>query len=334
MTRPYVQINASNQIVALRQHLQTLLPRFISFPGVLGITLNGGLSRGYGDHLSEIDVTFYLTPETFAAWHSGKSPLALGITVIDGQLYDIKVVDYIAECERDWEEVALWDASYAETLYDPDNLVQELFAQKLGADPDPGRAEALLMRCWWYFELAGEIWIHREDALQGHHMFNQAVTALVEALFVANGETIPHEKWLLHMSRSLAWRPVNWERRLSAGMSTGDLSVESLRARQEVIRDLWQEVDGTIIEKHYPHLPVHVMQKTAYEQLKLLVDEGSMPVAEWRAQTAGDVPNGDPFHAIIRIDEGRIILDRQVLLADENKELYAWHYAVLQAVLE
>jgi len=36
-----------------------MLPRFKEFPGVVGITLNGGLSRGYADHLSEIDVTFY-----------------------------------------------------------------------------------------------------------------------------------------------------------------------------------------------------------------------------------------------------------------------------------
>jgi hypothetical protein len=230
LTRPTVQIKAANQITALRRHLDGVLPRLKSFPGIVGITLNGGLSRGYGDHLSEVDVTLYLTPESFKMWQNGKTPIALGITVIDGQLYDIKAANYAAEREREWEEVALWDASYAEILYDPEKLVQELLAEKLAVDLDPGRAEALLMRCWWHFELAGEIWIQRGDALQGHLMLNQALIPLVEALFVANGERIPHEKWLLHMSRSLAWKPEAWERRLGSAMSTADLTLRSVRA--------------------------------------------------------------------------------------------------------
>ncbi len=136
------------------------------------------------------------------------------------------------------------------------------------------------MSCWWYNELAGEIWIHRGDTLQGHLVFNQAVLPLLQALFVANREYIPHEKWLLHMSRSLEWVPVSWERRLSEAMGTGDLTVASLRARQAAIRGLWEEVDRYIIETYYPRLPVHVMQKSGYEQLKLLVEAGSMSLPE------------------------------------------------------
>jgi hypothetical protein len=334
MTRPYVQIDAANQIAILRQHLEEMLPRFTAFQGVAGLTLNGGLSRGYADHLSEIDVTFYLEPEAYEAWRSGKAPISVGITVLDGQLYDIKYLSYAAEKDRVWDHVTLWDTSYAEILHDPQGLVHVLFSEKLGERPDPSVAEGFLMSCWWYFELAGEIWIHRGDVLQGHHMFNQAVVALVQVLFAANREYIPHEKWLLHLSRSLDWRPTDWERRLGAAMSTGDLTVETLRARQKVIRGLWEEVDRHIVEEYYPHLPVQVMQKTAYEQLKLLVDAGSMPVAEWRARTGGDFPNGDPFHPVIRLDNGQLTLDHEALLEIGPEDMYAWHYAVLQAAAE
>jgi hypothetical protein len=259
MTRPYVQIDAVNQISTLRAHLDAKLPRFITFQGVVGITLNGGLSRGYADHLSEIDVTFYLTTEAFNAWRRGKAPIAVGITMVDGQLYDIKTVNYAAEQSRTWDDVSLWDASYAVILYDPNYLLHELISMKLGNGTDPSATEGLMMSCWWYFELAGEICIHRGDALQGHHILNQAVSALVQALFVANREYIPHEKWLLHLSRSLDWKPSDWERRLHDAMSTGDLLVETLRERQAVIRGLWEEINQYIIEKYYPHLPVHVM---------------------------------------------------------------------------
>ncbi len=89
-----------------------------------------------------------------------------------------------------------------------------------------------------------------------------------------------------------------------------------------------------MIEQYYPRLPVHVMQKSTYEQLKLLVDVGSMTAAEWRARTGGDVPNGDPFHPVIRLENGRIVLDRGAMLGIGPKDMYAWHYSVLQAVVE
>lgn len=334
MTRPYVQVDAKNQSAALRRHLEQLLPHFTGFPGLEGITLNGGLSRGYADHLSEIDVTFYLTPEGYNHWQNGKTPIAVGITVLKGQLYDVKYVDFVAEHARAWDAVTLWDASYAEILHDTNNLLHALFAEKLRERPEPGVAEGLLMSCWWYFELAGEIWIQRGDALQGNYIFNQAITPLVQALFVANREYIPHEKWLLHMSHSLAWRPADWKNRLAAALSTGDLTVPSLIARQSAIRGLWQDVDRRIVEQYYPTLPVHMMQKTSYEQLKLLVDAGTMTVAEWRTHTGCEVPNWDPFHPVIALDGDRITVNHAALLGIGPDAMNSWHYEVLQAVAQ
>jgi hypothetical protein len=334
VSRPRVQIDAPNQIADLRQHLEGQLPRFIAFEGVVGLTLNGGMSRGYADHLSEIDVTFYLTPEAYAAWQSGGAPIAQGITVLEGQLYDVKCVSYPTERDRTWESVALWDASYAEILYDPDGLLHAMFDEKLASRPDPcaGPVEGLLMGCWWYFELAGTIWIERGDALQGHHMLSQAVTPLVQALFVANREYIPHEKWLLHMSCSLAWVPADWERRLRAAMDTGDFTRASLVSRQAVIRALWEDVDTQIKQICCPDLPVHVMQRSTFEHLRLLANEGSMTLEAWRERTGGDVPTGDPFYPVIRVEGDRIVLDLEALLRIGPEDMYAWHYEVLRAV--
>ena len=52
MNRPQVQIESENKISTLRRHLEKMLPEFEALPGVIGLTLNGGLSRGYADHLS------------------------------------------------------------------------------------------------------------------------------------------------------------------------------------------------------------------------------------------------------------------------------------------
>ncbi len=334
MNRPQVQIESENKISTLRHHLEKMLPEFEALPGVIGLTLNGGLSRGYADHLSEIDVTIYLTSEAFVDWQSSKPPIAVGITKLAGQLYDIKYVDFRAESARDWDDTELWDASYAEILFDPEDLLHSVFSEKLAERPEPGKAGNLLMSCWWYFRLAGDSWIHRGDVLQGHHIFNQAVTALVQALFVANREYIPHEKWLLHLSRSLGWTPENWAERLQAAMSTGDLTVESLKSRQITIASLWREIDRYIIEKYYPYLPVHMMQKTSYERLKLLAKEGSISKGEWQMRTGSGVPGGDPFYPIFKFEDDELIFDLQALLAIDEDDMYNWHYEVLLAVKE
>lgn len=75
MGRPYVNINRNNISEKLLKHLDGVLPGLKSLPGVVGITLNGGISRGYADHLSEIDVTIYLDPDTYKRWHEDKSPV-------------------------------------------------------------------------------------------------------------------------------------------------------------------------------------------------------------------------------------------------------------------
>ena len=39
-------------------------------------------------------------------------------------IYDVKYVDFNAERARDWDDTELWDASYAEILFDPEGLLE------------------------------------------------------------------------------------------------------------------------------------------------------------------------------------------------------------------
>ncbi len=331
-SRPTVQLHSANRSADLRAHLATVLPMLQTLLGVVGITLNGGLSRGYGDHLSEIDLTLYLTVAAYADWQTHGSPLATGITVLDGQLYDIKVADYAAEAAQPWSDDACWDGSYAEILYDPEGLVAQLYAAKVAESPPLDMAGGLMMSCWWHFRLAGDIWIHRADPLQGHHILHQAVIPLVKALFVANREWIPHDKWLLHMSRTLAWQPAQWVARLQQALTTGDFSMQSLRERQQVIADLWTELDRHLIETYWPDLPVHVMQRSFYRLLEQLNQQGVMRRSAWAAAGGAALFNVDPFHKLVTVDGEFVALDRQRLLALEPTSMYAWHYAVAAAV--
>ena len=333
MSRPCVQLSSPNQAAPLRGHLAAVLPDIAALPGVVGITLNGGLSRGYADQLSEIDLTLFLDANAYAEWQSGRAPLALGITRIGGTLFDLKIVEMAAEQARPWAGVELWDLSYAEILHDPRGLLAALFAEKLARRPQPCEAEGPLFRCWWHWRLAGDIWIHRGDALQGHFALNEALAPLLEALFLANGEYVPHGKWVVHMSRSLAWTPADWERRLVQAMSTGDLGAAALVSRQQVLAGLWSEVDGRVAAACDPDLPVRAMQKTFYDLLSWLSRRGRVPLVEWQARRGLSLLNQRPFYGVACIEGEDVVLDRVKLAALGPDDLYEWHLEIARAVL-
>lgn len=333
MTRPYVNLKSENKINDFMLALQNNIKKFEDLEGVVGITLNGGMSRGYADYLSEIDIVIYLDRKNYELWNNGKSPISLGITKIGKYLYDIKILNLDEEKQRLWDNVALWDLSYARILYDPKGEIKQLISDKLVNKPEPLQAEGLLFSCWWYFKLTGDIWIHRGDAVQGHYMMNNAVTKLLEALFIANGEYIPHEKWIIHFSRTLHWTPIEWDRKIFEAMSTGNLSLESLIKRQEVIEKLWEEIDSYIIKKECPCFKLKIMQKTFYDLLKLLIRNEYVTIEEWGKNASISLLSAEPFFSCVTVIDEKIILDKEKALSIKPEALYYWHYEVLDEAL-
>lgn len=332
MGRPYVQLNTQNLLTQLREHLNKQLPWLREIPGVEGITLNGGMSRGYADHLSEVDVTVYLSEAAFARYQQGLNPITSGIVVIDGQLYDLKVCSLQAEMAAEWSDVARWDGSYAEILYDPEGKVAALYAKQLAEPPKAAGAGGRLFDCWWHFHLACRIWIHREDGLQAHLMLNRAIEPLVKALFLVNQEHVPHEKWLIHMSRTLAWRPERWEERLAAAMTIPAPTVLTAAVRRGAIADLWAEIDRYAVATHFPGHPLPLMHRGFYDLFKWLVERGEMPLADWTARAGGDMLSLAPFNACVTVADSMVRLDRERLAALGPADLDPWFYDLVVAV--
>ncbi len=332
MNRPYVNLSSENIIDDFLAKLDKETERLKLLDGIVGITLNGGLSRGYADHLSEIDIVIYLEKEHFENRQRIKIPLPLGIVKLSGYLYDIKVVDFESEEKRIWDSVSLWDLSYSKILFDPEGKIEQLMNDKLCCTPKVSQAEALLFSAWWYYRLAGDIWIHRGDALQGHYILNKAIVPLIEALFIANDEYIPHEKWIVHMSRSLDWKPQHWEKKLAKALGTGDLSIQDLLDRQAAVESLWKEIDEHLVSKEYPEFKLSSSQRHCYSLLKFLVDKGNVTVKEWEALSDINALNYEPFYSMVRIDNDLIILDKDRLLSLRPEDMYYWMYDIVEYV--
>jgi hypothetical protein len=332
MTRPTTQIDKPNQIKTLLAHLHDNLPAFSTLSGVIGITLNGGLARGYGDHLSEIDITFYLESKTYTDWQHGNAPIGVGIQRLNGALYDIKIVDFAQEDVESWSTDARWDASYAQILHDPTDGIGKLLEENLQHRPAPSDADGVMFSAWWHFRLAGDIWIYRDDPLQAHFILNQAVTELVKAVYIANKEFIPHEKWLIHMSRTLQWTPDNWITRLTQIICDLSPDIQNVEVRQRHIATLWDEIDRYITSTMGDQYPLKVMHKTFYELLMMLIENISVSTDKWKDIADLSLLNHAPFNLCVSVHEKSITLDHAKCIALSPDDLYAWHYDIVKAV--
>lgn len=332
MSRPFVNIESENIIKELLSELHKNLDKVLSFSGIVGAILDGGLSRGYADHLSEIDIVIYLQQEQFLKYKKTKTPIPLGITRINGYLYDIKIENFDEVLNRKFDMVALWDLSYSKVIYDPYNKISEFIKQKISQPVSTSLAEGFMFDAWWNYRLAGDIWINRKDILQGHFVLNNAIKPLISALFIANGEYIPHDKWLVHMSRTLDWKPDNWDDILKKILSTGSFDLQSLITRQQVIAELWTSIDENLTKKI--DLKVSFMQKYFYETFKLLIEKGKISIEEWEKISSVDILNKQPFHDVTFITEGTIFVDINKLIILKPEDMYNWFYQVADVVRE
>ena len=229
--------------------------------------------------------------------------------MIDGYLYDIKSVNYQEELKRQLDFVEQWDLSYAKILFDPKGKMADYINKKISPPVDISSASGLLWSAYWSYKLAGDIWIHRQDILQGHYVFNSAIKPLISALFIANKEYIPHDKWLVHMSRSLLWKPDDWDALLLGAMNTGDFSLQSLINRQQCMEKLWNEINKKLCVMSNFYNQLDFVQKSNYELL-----------------------NYEPFHSLFQRVGDRIIFNKSRLLSLKPDDMYIWMYQIANEV--
>lgn len=333
MKRIKVNIKKENKLQFFLNHLEKQMEMFKHIEGVVGITLNGGLSRGYGDHLSEIDLTIYLNQESYKDFNAGVLKFKEGICVIEKILYDIKVVEYNSECQRSMSPfVELWDLNYAKVLYDPKGLIQALIDEKLSSKVFINQIGGPLFDAWWHYRLAGDIWIYREDAIQGHLMLNEAAKSILKSLYIANCEYIPHDKWLVNMLPNLKWIPEEHHTLLEKLFSTGDLTLNSLIKRQRSIDEIWNRINSYDIENNKSCSTVDLTKKSFYERVLSVLQKNSYSIEEFLKICSLRSINSDPFAEFVRIEDGRVIVDKGKFLSLGEESMYSWQYEVVKAV--
>ncbi|WDV44090.1 hypothetical protein PV797_11185 [Clostridiaceae bacterium M8S5] len=333
MEKKLVHINKENMLDYYMNHLNDNINYFKNIDGVAGLTLNGGLSRGYGDHLSEIDVTIYLDDDSYKNFKDGLLNVKEGICKIDTVLYDIKILNLRSENERSMNPITeLWDLSYAKILFDPYGEIKKFVNEKLKHKDVIKHIEGIMFGAWWHFKLAGDIWIYREDQYQGHMMLNECVKSILQSLYLANDEYVPHEKWLSHLVRNLEWLPCDVDELLTGLYSTGDLSMDSLIQRQSFMNDIWDRINEYVIDKYYDGCPVDITKRTWFEKFSMLLTEDAMRLEDYKKEYG--FIYSDPFTEIITIKEDMVYINKDKVMELDEDSMYEWQFDIVKAVQE
>ncbi len=214
------------------------------YRGIEAIMLTGGVSRGYADEHSEIDLTVFLSPATYRPWvRLCRSPLVEGDNLVGDTWVDTHLTTIDIERKRAWEPLDVWDASFAKILLDRRGRLRKLLEEKCETPPAPWRLHEEAIIAEWFAELGVE-WIDRTDIVAAHHLLNRALDRFLFLLFEAQDERLPFDKWQMNLSRSLRVLPARYERRIREWLSVRSFTALDVRRRARAAGALlrwWKE---------------------------------------------------------------------------------------------
>jgi hypothetical protein len=299
--RPYGKLPEKRDLEEMLSSAHAYVDGLSGFSEVVGITLGGGLSRGYGDRLSEIDLNIYLDGEGFKTWRRGGGPIPQGDHLGEKYHMDVEFLSREAERQASWSLLKKWDASYAQILYDPTGEIEELLGEKdvFTAEEKRGIAFKNHLDCIYFGEIVVRQWILRNDPLAASHLINRGISALANLLFLVNDEYPPFEKWLVNFSYSLQWRPEGWEELLGELILVKAIGLQDVQRRSRLLLDLYHQIWGKLVGEGYGS--TGLLELEALEALQYVVDteptlkmDGDLVIRFNRAKYLEEKRNGFP----------------------------------------
>ncbi|MFX1386856.1 MAG: DUF4037 domain-containing protein [Promethearchaeota archaeon] len=248
--RPYGEISSHGKFEEMLQEAKNIANEIAKENGVIGITLCGGLSRGYADELSEIDLIVYLEDNTYRDWISGMGPIPHSDALWKGNYVDIEFFSFQKELLEEWELIKKWDASYNVILFDPEKKIDALLKDKdiFSLKEKYQCASKYFVQCMYIGNLVIQQWIKRGDPLAANQLINAAISSLIGLVFLTNDEYPPYEKWALNYSYSLKWLPKKWKERISEILITNEHSIKEAERRHKLFvklyKDCWEKIVG------------------------------------------------------------------------------------------
>jgi hypothetical protein len=271
--RPKGRLPQENMLHEMHDNVKEYVKKLKEYPEVEAISLGGGISRGYCDNLSEIDLNVYLSISSLLEWEMGNGPIPHGDHLGDKYHMDISFLSIDQEEKERWSILKKWDASYAKILYDPLGKLENLLESKdeFTSEEKYGVAVKNYLDCVYYGDIVVRQWIKRKDPLTANQILSKGIHSLCNLLFLANNEYLPFEKWLINYSLSLEWKPDDWENRLKQVTLINEISFEEVKRRKTMFEELYHEIWGKIVGEDYRE--IGLIELEALDILRYIIDE-------------------------------------------------------------
>jgi len=301
--RPYGKILSESNFEEMVNDAKIMVQNLMNQKGVIGITLSGGLSRGYGDELSEIDLIIYLEDDIHRQWSIGMGPIPQGDILWDGKYFDIKFLSFQEEISKDWDLLKRWDASYQKILFDPLGKIADLLEQKDSIREEDLKRKILstALDCCYLGVFVPQQWIKRGDPLAANQIINKALMSLVDLIFLINLEYPPYEKWALNYSYSLKWLPKDWEVNISNILIVKELSLEEAKRRCKLFNIVYNECWERIVGLDLKDLgPIEIKE---LQELLFIAQNSPLPIEEFAAKFELNSLSYEPIFKLTKIIE-------------------------------
>lgn len=279
--RPYWTISSKGKYEEMIKNAKKIANDLSKENGVIGITLCGGLSRGYADELSEIDLIVYLENEVYNDWITGMGPIPHSDALWKGNYVDVEFFSFEKEAKENWDLIKKWDASYNVILFDPKKKIEVLFNEKdvFSSLEKYQCISEYYGKCMYIGNLVILQWINRGDPLAANQLISNAISALIGLVFLANDEYPPHEKWALNYSYSLKWLPKDWKNRISEIILTKEVSVEEVERRRGLFIDLYKDCWEKLVGKESRNL--EFIDIITLQELQFIVDNSPISIEKF-----------------------------------------------------
>jgi hypothetical protein len=320
--RPHGTLPVSSLQKEMLENALDYVNQLANFPEVIGITLTGGLSRGYADRLSEIDLNIYLTKESYRIWKMGKGPIPHGDHKGSKHHMDVSFLDFEREKKGKWNLLKKWDSSYAKILYDPDKMIEKLLDSKdvFTAEEKYGIALNNYLDCVYFADIAVRQWSLREDPLVANQLINKAIPSLCNLLFLANDEYPAFEKWLVNYSYSLQWKTSDWEKWLKEITTIREITIEEAFRRRDKILKLYHEIWAKIVGEEYQD--TGLLELAALDALEYVI-KNTPTVKKFQEKYGIDQLGYELLYKLADIeqrgDDEIIIFNREKFLIEKEK---------------
>jgi predicted nucleotidyltransferase len=271
--RPHGRLPDEHMLDEMLSNVEEYVTKLKKYPDVEAISLGGGLSRGYGDTLSEIDLNVYLSPTALPEWEMGKGPIPHGDHLGDKYHMDVSFLSIEKEKNEDWNLLKKWDTSYVKILYDPQGRLEMLLESRDVFTAEEKHAVALrnYLDCVYYGDIVARQWTLRNDPLAAHQLLSKGISALCNLLFLANDEYPPFEKWLVNYSHSLEWKPDKWKASIKQVTLIKEVSLPDLERRKAAFKKIYSDVWGKIVGEEYSE--TGLLELEALETLMYIIDD-------------------------------------------------------------